>query len=65
MDSNTFKCSGFDEVMCPYCGYQYQDGWEFPEHCINECENCNNKFEIEREIFITYTTSRLTNGHEE
>ncbi len=51
-----------DKVICPYCGYEYEDydGYEFNEGKTEEveCPECGRKFDIEVEIRRTYSTKR-------
>lgn len=50
-----------DEVVCPYCGYEFGDSWEFQMNgCENiNCDECNKKFECEAETTIKYSSSKL------
>lgn len=51
-----------DNVICPYCGYQYDDydGYQFDEGKTEEveCPECSRKFDIEVETRRTYSTKR-------
>lgn len=49
------------EVTCPYCGYEFSDSWEMSEG-ERECPDCENTFEIERHVEVTYATYK---GHNE
>lgn len=58
--TNYLKCWDTEEVVCPFCGYVHQDSWEFDFDCNNlkdvVCDNCSSKFEVYKEIAITYTS---------
>ena len=48
-----------DEIVCPWCGYEQSDSWEYPDSddkCM--CGDCERTFEMYREIEVSYTTSR-------
>lgn len=51
-----------DNVICPYCGYRYDDydGYEFDEGKTEEveCPECGKKFDVEVEVKRTYSTKR-------
>jgi DNA-directed RNA polymerase subunit RPC12/RpoP len=57
---NKIDCRYTDEVICPYCGYEYSDSWEFRS---NEgeltCNNCNKKFLYTRNISIDFSTTKM------
>lgn len=46
------------EIVCPYCGYKYQDSWE--EQITGgetmNCNECDNVFKVCRHIEVTYST---------
>ena len=44
------------EVVCPYCLHEFSDSWEFEESGEISCESCGKKFNMEREVEITYST---------
>ena len=55
------ECS--DEIICPYCGYEFNDSWEIDpgEEDIGEldCGNCDKKFYASRNISIDYSTQKI------
>lgn len=48
-----------DEIVCPHCGYEFGDSWEFPESGDYKCPDCDNKFKFQREIEVTYSTEKI------
>lgn len=48
-----------DNIVCPYCGGEETDSWEFHEDSgdIN-CGSCHKEFHYERDISVSYTTSK-------
>lgn len=47
-------------IKCPYCDWEDNDSWEFTEDSgTHTCGNCENEFNVTREIGITYCTSRI------
>lgn len=46
------------EIICPYCGYEPSDSWEM-ESGEYDCEDCEKSYEVERNIEVTYTTSKI------
>ena len=51
-----------NEIVCPYCGYECSDSWEFDSNnnCgTHECGDCGEEFEWERNIDIDYSTSKI------
>lgn len=56
MDWDTSYAEG---MICPYCGHENSDSFEFIEdEGERECENCGKIFEYTREIEIRYTTTK-------
>lgn len=45
-----------DEIVCPNCGYEYIDSWEFFEFGVEECPECNATYEYYENMSITYST---------
>lgn len=45
------------EVICPWCGYKYTDSWEMSDG-EHECPECEQKFVLEIETEVYYTTSK-------
>lgn len=50
---------GTDEIVCPHCGHEHRDSFEFDDSGITECEACEKPFTYNREISITYSTEKL------
>jgi DNA-directed RNA polymerase subunit RPC12/RpoP len=48
-----------DEVVCPHCGYEHQDSFEFSDYGESECGDCGETFWHEREITYTYATRKI------
>jgi len=48
------------QIKCPYCGWEDRDSWEFTEDSgTHSCENCEREFNVERDIEVTYSTSKI------
>lgn len=47
-----------DEIVCPWCGQEESDSWEYDENGTIDCE-CGNKFYYERIIDVTYSTEKI------
>jgi DNA-directed RNA polymerase subunit RPC12/RpoP len=53
-----------DKIMCPFCGYKFEDSWEFDnDEGTIVCERCDAEFGYSRIINITYNTELLKNGN--
>lgn len=50
-----------DEVVCPYCEYEFSDSWEFAQHSTDnqevECPTCYHEFNLYCDVEVKYTTS--------
>jgi len=47
-------------IKCPYCDYEWKDSWEFTEDGgTHTCDSCEKEFNVERELEVTYNTSRI------
>lgn len=61
-EPDDIECEGTDEVVCPYCGYEFEASWEFFQDHSNttdiECMGCDKTFECEQEVVVSYTTSK-------
>lgn len=50
-----------DEIMCPYCRYQFTESWEFFQGSHSslstvQCHDCEKYFEVEQEFTVHYTS---------
>ena len=52
-----------DEIVCPFCGRIYPDGWELSDIMGKigelECDACEKAFTAYRFTTIKYTTKRV------
>ena len=46
------------EVVCPHCGHEHMDSWEMDDGEYS-CSDCDNEFEITRDVDVTYSTSKV------
>ena len=46
------------EIVCPHCGYEYSDSWDYGEGERN-CNRCNLKFDISQYVEVTYSTTKV------
>lgn len=56
-----------DEIVCPYCGNEHGDSWEFNSNeqgslGLYECGNCGKEFYVCRDVSVTYSTTKATYG---
>jgi hypothetical protein len=56
-----------DEVVCPYCGHEHSDSWEYGDGGIVDCDGCEKKFFFERDVVVTYVSAKspCSNGEAE
>lgn len=45
-----------DEVVCPSCGHEESDSWQFEDGNILECEECKTTFRVAVDWSATYST---------
>jgi len=46
-----------DDVICPYCGYEFSDSWEMSEG-EHDCYDCGNVFNMKRDVTVEYITKK-------
>ena len=49
------------EVTCPWCGYVCSDSWEISDG-EQECSDCGREYEVERDVQVTYSTTKRHNA---
>ncbi len=55
-----------EEVVCPYCGHEYSDSWEFNDyHADITCCECNKKFDFDVHFDVRYCTYKIKEGDNE
>lgn len=47
-----------DEIVCPWCGHEHGDSWEWVDYDTTECDECEKKFTHIRHVEVTYTTEK-------
>lgn len=62
-------CIRNQNIRCPYCGEEEADSWVFDfDSGIDvdikdyECNFCNKKFMVTKEVEVTYTSRKLENN---
>ena len=45
-----------DEVVCPHCGFECGDSWEFPDEDDRECDECGKQYAFFRDYKISYVS---------
>lgn len=43
------------EIVCPHCGYVYEDSSEYAEDCTVKCPSCKSCFDLEIKTGVVYT----------
>lgn len=55
-----------DEIVCPYCGYEFSDSWEIDgdnqDIGLMECDECYKQFYATRNIEVSYSTRKAKYG---
>ena len=49
-----------DEIVCPHCGYVYNDSCELGESGTEKCYECDKEFSYEQSISVSYSTNKET-----
>ena len=48
-----------NEIVCPWCGYEFSDSWEWSDYEEDvECHKCGKLFYYERILTVEYKTTR-------
>jgi len=49
-----------DEIVCPYCGCEVSDSWEYGcDDDVIDCSECGKKFRYYRDTHVTYNTRKI------
>ena len=55
-----------NEIVCPFCGYEFGDSWEYRDDCedlgLIDCDECHKSFYATRNITIDYSTNKARYG---
>ncbi len=55
---NDLKYMNNSEIVCPYCDSEQGDAFTVEESGDIDCDNCGKEFYVDREVTITYSTSK-------
>lgn len=57
-------CSGANNCVCPYCGYEDTDSWELSgDSGIATCGTCGRDYHYYREVSVSYDTRPIVGPH--
>jgi len=54
IDHEFTKC-----VVCPHCGYEELESWEWGDDGERECSECEKRYAWDKQIDIKFSTSKL------
>lgn len=49
------------EIICPHCDSEQMDAFEVEESGDQDCDSCGKEFYVDRDVTITYSTSKSSN----
>jgi len=60
-NDNFYDTSGTDEIVCPYCGCEFGDSWEYNDqnNQVISCQDCSKKFKLYVNFQVDYSTDKL------
>ena len=54
------------EIVCPYCGYEFSNSWEYDGECgEDQCSECDKYFQWTRNVSVDYSTSHACEKNKE
>jgi transcription elongation factor Elf1 len=63
MMTNEIDTDYTDEVVCPHCGHEHSDSWEYnlteQDYGALECAECGEMFEATLNKSISYSTRKV------
>lgn len=59
-----FDTSWTKEAVCPHCGHEQSDSWEYSDSGVYNCGSCDKKFHLTRNTKVTYTTEKTAHETE-
>lgn len=62
-EEKEIDCLGTDEIVCPHCGHEHGDSWEYFTHGNGnereaDCVECEKRFLVSAEYSVTYFSSK-------
>ena len=52
-------CDRTDEIVCPYCGYEFSDSYEYRDSGVIDCGDCDRKINLTVDYSVSYSTSKI------
>ena len=59
MNNKEIDCNWTDEVVCPYCGAEFSDSWEYEDEGEEYCEDCDKCFTYQRNVIVSYSSQKI------
>lgn len=67
--TDTVDHSYTTEIVCPYCGYESEDSYEYfsmyKDSATIECADCGKEFEAIQDISVSYSTYKSEEDSDE
>lgn len=61
MSDDAMEHEWTEEIVCPYCGDEDPDSWEWnggeEGDGHTDCKSCGREFYVQRHVLITYSTA--------
>ena len=56
-----------DEIVCPYCGHEFSDSWEYikQNEGIIDCQDCRKAFYLKVNQSVDYSTKKVPCANDE
>lgn len=62
-DHNNIDCKYTSEIVCPYCGHEHRDSWDYGidgnEEIECRSETCGKRFYVESVTTVEYVSERI------
>ena len=52
-------CQSVNEITCPYCGYKFENSWEYGDDGDLECHECEREFYFSTYHTVSYSSRKM------